>query len=103
MRLSSVGPNSIFEALDPERIDPPVRNESIPQPETPQLETALKDSTQTPVRAGNLDNLIEEAKKRADLRKKKGLEMRRAIILKAYFKVDEDGLAEKGVQLDESA
>lgn len=105
MRLSSVGPNTIIEALDPERTDPPVQTESVSAPQASQLETESNNSTEEKMVAGNLTNLIEEAKKRAEARKKKGLHVKRSKALEAYSRVIhfEDMLQEIGGGLDQSS
>ena len=105
MRLSSVGPNTIVEAMDPERTDPPVQSESVSAPQPSQLETESNNSTQEKFIAGNLTNLIEEAKKRAETRRKKGIRARKNRALEAYNRVlhFEDMLGEKGGGLDQSS
>ena len=105
MKLSSVGPNTIIEAMDPERTDPPVQPESVSAPQASQLETESNNSTQEQFATGNITNLIEEAKKRAEARKKKGVTIRRSKALEAYGRVIhfEDMLEEIGGQLDLSS
>jgi hypothetical protein len=105
MRLSSVGPNTIIEALDPERTDPPVKTEGVSAPQASQLETESNNTTDEQMVAGNLTNLIEEAKKRAEARKKKGLSIKRSHALEAYKRVIyfEDMHQEIGGSLDQSS
>lgn len=103
MKLSAVGPMSSNEALDSERTDPPVQKDSVAQTETTQLETESQNPSQRAV--PQLTLLIEEAKKRADQRRRKGLKLRMANALESYKKVEsfEEMQMEKGVKLDESS
>jgi hypothetical protein len=104
MRLSSVGPNTIIEALDPERTDPPVKTEGVSAPQSSQLETESNNTTEKFV-MGNLTNLIEEAKKRSEARKKRGLSVKISNALEAYRRVIyfEDMHQEIGGSLDQSS
>lgn len=97
-----MGPNTIVEAMDPERVDPPVQGEKVPESQSSQLESREQNTFETETQLGNLANLIEEAKKRTEGRKKKGDERRRSKSLTAYDRVVrfEEIRDEKGRHLD---
>jgi hypothetical protein len=102
MKLSSVGPFQVVEALEPEQLDRPVQNETIAQPQAAQLETQSENTPRAPL-AENLTDLIEEAKKRAQARKQKGSALKRSKVLEMYKKIEstDEVQLDKGVRLDQ--
>ncbi len=90
----------MVEAVDPERIDPPVKGEAVAQPKESQLDTESEG-----LNLGNLAILIEEAKKRSELRKKKGDAKKISQALEAYRQVKdfEKIQNEIGFNLDRSS
>lgn len=103
MKLSAIGPNTIVEAMDPERTEATVRKEVVIQSQESHLDTELQNAPKTS--SGNLSYLIEEAKKRALIRKNKGAKAKRRKVILTYENVEgfEEILDMKGLNLDQKS
>ncbi len=105
MKISAMTLNGMREGLDPERIDPPIRQEGIAQTQASQFETGQGNTTQPQFVMGNLANLIEEAKRRAEKKKNQSNKVKLNRAIENYNKVNNfnEIMDEKGSNLDRSS